>query len=212
MTPSPIIIAATTRLVAAAKEEAISHPPPLLSPPPSSSSSSSSSPSSDDVDREPSPRPDAMSPPSSATFASSPKRKQSPNRQTSDDAADDDADATTTDDDGTAARQRDPPMTIPEEQPSSIFSFTRKNRIRLLYFLFRISTAIPNPFMTLYMQHVGLLPDQIGTLQAIRPIVTMLSAPVWGGLADGTGRKKSVLVVSFRFFGRGFEYRIYYAA
>jgi hypothetical protein len=73
---------------------------------------------------------------------------------------------------------------------------SHKNKIRLLYFLFRFSTGIPNPFMTLYMQHVGLFPDTIGTLQAIRPLVTMLSAPIWGGLADGTGRKKLVLIVS----------------
>ncbi len=50
--------------------------------------------------------------------------------------------------------------------------------------------------MTLYMKHVGLDPERIGTLQAIRPMVTMMSAPLWGGLADGTGRKKTVLMVS----------------
>lgn len=69
------------------------------------------------------------------------------------------------------------------------------HKIRLLYFFFRFSTGCLVPFMSLYMQHVGMRPDQIGTLQAIRPIVTMTSAPLWGGLADRTGRKKSVLAV-----------------
>ncbi len=83
------------------------------------------------------------------------------------------------------------PSSTSPSTPSSI-----KKRIRLLYFLFRFSTGIPNPFMTLYMKHVGLDPERIGTLQAIRPMVTMMSAPLWGGLADGTGRKKMVLMVS----------------
>ena len=73
---------------------------------------------------------------------------------------------------------------------------SHNNKIRLLYFFFRFSTGSLVPFMSLYMQYVGLRPDQIGTLQAIRPIVTMASAPLWGGLADRTGRKKMVLVVS----------------
>lgn len=73
---------------------------------------------------------------------------------------------------------------------------SHNNKIRLLYFFFRFSTGSLVPFMSLYMQHVGLRPDQIGTLQAIRPIVTMTSAPLWGGLADRTGRKKMVLMVS----------------
>jgi len=77
---------------------------------------------------------------------------------------------------------------------SSLLS--HNNKIRLLYFFFRFSTGSLVPFMSLYMQHVGLRPDQIGTLQAIRPIVTMTSAPLWGGLADRTGRKKMVLMVS----------------
>ncbi len=73
---------------------------------------------------------------------------------------------------------------------------SHNNKIRLLYFFFRFSTGSLVPFMSLYMQHAGLRSDQIGTLQAIRPIVTMTSAPLWGGLADRTGRKKMVLVVS----------------
>ena len=82
---------------------------------------------------------------------------------------------------------------------SSLLS--HNNKIRLLYFFFRFSTGALVPFMSLYMQHVGLRPDQIGTLQAIRPIVTMTSAPLWGGLADRTGKKKLVLMVSSNLVG-----------
>mmetsp|Transcript_2595 Transcript_2595/g.4601 ORF Transcript_2595/g.4601 Transcript_2595/m.4601 type:complete len:440 (-) Transcript_2595:184-1503(-) len=71
------------------------------------------------------------------------------------------------------------------------------NKIRLLYFFYRFSTGSLNPFMSIYMQHVGMDADQIGRLQAIRPVMTMLSAPMWGGLADRTGSKKLVLILAF---------------
>ncbi|KAL3807624.1 LOW QUALITY PROTEIN: hypothetical protein ACHAXA_005254, partial [Cyclostephanos tholiformis] len=97
-------------------------------------------------------------------------------------------------------RRRDTVQIVaPSSSPSSSSTVhhPHKNRIRLLYFLFRVSTAIPNPFMTLYMKHVGLDAASIGKLQAIRPVVTMMCAPLWGGLADGTGRRKSVLMTAF---------------
>ena len=72
----------------------------------------------------------------------------------------------------------------------------QNHKIRLLYFFYRFSTASLIPFMSLYMQHTGWNSDQIGKLQSIRPIVTMLSAPLWGGLADRTGKRRLVLMVS----------------
>ncbi len=81
--------------------------------------------------------------------------------------------------------------------PTSILS--HQNKIRLLYFFYRISTGSIIPIMSLYMQHAGWSSDQIGKLQSIRPIMTMLSAPMWGGLADRTGRKRLVLMVRIVF-------------
>mmetsp|Transcript_22828 Transcript_22828/g.46947 ORF Transcript_22828/g.46947 Transcript_22828/m.46947 type:complete len:484 (+) Transcript_22828:337-1788(+) len=74
---------------------------------------------------------------------------------------------------------------------------SHRNKIRLLYFFYRISTGSIIPVMSLYMQHAGWSSDQIGKLQSIRPIMTMLSAPMWGGLADRTGRKRLVLMTTF---------------
>lgn len=71
------------------------------------------------------------------------------------------------------------------------------NRIRLLYFFFRFSTGSLIPFIPLFMQHCGFNNEEIGTLQAIRPIMTMISAPLWGGLADRTGKKKLILTMTF---------------
>lgn len=74
--------------------------------------------------------------------------------------------------------------------------FSNSNKIRMLYFFYRFSTGSMVPFMSLYMQHIGLDTNQIGSLQAIRPIVTLVSGPFWGGLADRSGKKKMVLIVS----------------
>eukprot|EP00984_Skeletonema_dohrnii_P002858 scaffold973_cov115-Skeletonema_dohrnii-CCMP3373.AAC.12 len=71
------------------------------------------------------------------------------------------------------------------------------NKIRLLYFFFRFSTGSLIPFMPLFMSSCGFTHEEIGRLQAIRPIVTMISAPFWGGLSDRTGKKKLILISTF---------------
>ena len=72
------------------------------------------------------------------------------------------------------------------------------NKIRLLYFFFRFSTGSLIPFMPLFMSSCGFTHEEIGRLQAIRPIVTMVSAPFWGALSDRTGKKKLILIVSLQ--------------
>ena len=76
-------------------------------------------------------------------------------------------------------------------------SSSSMTKIRLLYFFFRFSTGSLIPFIPLFMQHCGFNNEEIGTLQAIRPIMTMISAPLWGGLADRTGKKKLILMMTF---------------
>lgn len=71
------------------------------------------------------------------------------------------------------------------------------NKIRLLYFFFRFSTGSLIPFMPLFMSSCGFTHEEIGRLQAIRPIVTMVSAPFWGALSDRTGKKKLILISTF---------------
>lgn len=71
------------------------------------------------------------------------------------------------------------------------------NSIRMLYFFFRFSTGSLIPFLPLFMSSCGFTHEEIGKLQAIRPIVTMVSAPFWGALSDKTGRKKLILISTF---------------
>ena len=72
------------------------------------------------------------------------------------------------------------------------------HKIRLLYFFFRFSTGSLIPFLPLFMSSCGFTHEEIGRLQAIRPIVTMISGPFWGALSDRTGKKKLILIVSLQ--------------
>ncbi|KAL7498121.1 hypothetical protein ACHAWT_009645 [Skeletonema menzelii] len=71
------------------------------------------------------------------------------------------------------------------------------HKIRLLYFFFRFSTGSLIPFLPLFMSSCGFTHEEIGRLQAIRPIVTMISGPFWGALSDRTGKKKLILISTF---------------
>jgi nitrate/nitrite transporter NarK len=81
-------------------------------------------------------------------------------------------------------------------ETATIEQISSLNKIRLLYFFFRFSTGSLVPFMPMFMQHCGFNNEDIGKLQAIRPVITMVGAPCWGGLADRTGKKKMLLIVS----------------
>ena len=72
------------------------------------------------------------------------------------------------------------------------------NKIRLLYFFFRFSTGSLIPFLPLFMSSSGFTHEEIGRLQAIRPVVTMISGPLWGAISDRTGKKKLILIVSLQ--------------
>ena len=72
------------------------------------------------------------------------------------------------------------------------------NKIRLLYFFFRFSTGSLIPFLPLFMSSCGFTHEEIGRLQAIRPVVTMISGPLWGAISDRTGKKKLILIVSLQ--------------
>src|SRR5262245_41572950 len=50
------------------------------------------------------------------------------------------------------------------------------------------SFAFMVPFFVLYFQSVGLTGTQIGLLTGITPLVTLVAAPLWTGLADATRR------------------------
>jgi oligosaccharide:H+ symporter len=62
------------------------------------------------------------------------------------------------------------------------------------YFLYFVGFAALGPFQALYFQHLGLSGDQIGLLMGFIPLVILLAAPFWTGLADATHRHRAVLL------------------
>jgi len=52
------------------------------------------------------------------------------------------------------------------------------------------------PFLVLYYEQLGLTGQQIGLIMGVAPLVTMLSAALWGGIADATQQHQRVLLVT----------------
>ena len=53
--------------------------------------------------------------------------------------------------------------------------------------------AFVAPFLVLYYQSLGFSGAQIGVLTGLTPLVTMVSAPFWTGLADQTRRHRLIM-------------------
>jgi PPP family 3-phenylpropionic acid transporter len=56
----------------------------------------------------------------------------------------------------------------------------------VLNFLLFVATAFVLPFLVLYYQSLGFSGAQIGLLSGLTPLVIMIGAPFWTGLADKT--------------------------
>ena len=67
---------------------------------------------------------------------------------------------------------------------------------KALYFFIYAAMAALLPFLTLYYERLDLSGYQIGILAAIPPLITFISAPLFGFLADFTQRPKMLIGVS----------------
>jgi len=67
---------------------------------------------------------------------------------------------------------------------------------KAFYFVFFGAGACLIPFLTLHYQDLGLSGQQIGFLTGIVPLITMVAASVWGGLADATHKHHLLLLVA----------------
>ncbi len=67
---------------------------------------------------------------------------------------------------------------------------------KALYFFIYAAMAALMPFLTLYYERLGLSGKQIGILAAIPPLITFLSAPLFGFIADLTQRPRLLLGIS----------------
>jgi MFS transporter, PPP family, 3-phenylpropionic acid transporter len=66
----------------------------------------------------------------------------------------------------------------------------------LFYFLMFAGVAFFSPFLVLYYQELGFSATQIGLLTGVTPLITLVSAPLWTGLADATQRHRLVMTVT----------------
>ena len=64
------------------------------------------------------------------------------------------------------------------------------------YLLYFAAVAALMPFLVLFYEDLGLSGQQIGLLTGIAPLVTIVSASLWGGVADATRRHKQVLLIA----------------
>ena len=64
------------------------------------------------------------------------------------------------------------------------------------YFVYFVGSASLSPFLVLYYEKRGLSGSQIGLLTAISPLIGLVAAPFWSGLADASRRHKAIFMLT----------------
>ncbi|MFC2026113.1 MFS transporter [Chloroflexota bacterium] len=64
------------------------------------------------------------------------------------------------------------------------------------YFFYHAAVASLLPFLVIFYDQLGLSGSQIGFLVGIPPLMYLIGAPIWGGLADATQKHKPILVLA----------------
>ncbi len=67
---------------------------------------------------------------------------------------------------------------------------------KAFYFFYYAAMASFLPFVILYYEQIGLSGREIGLLAGIPPLLMLVSAPLWGGLADATQQHKRLLMLA----------------
>lgn len=67
---------------------------------------------------------------------------------------------------------------------------------KTFYLLYYGAMASLAPFLALYYRQIGLTGRQIGALEGLGPLITLVSAPLWGGLADASRAHKRLLLLA----------------
>src|SRR4051812_1334028 len=85
------------------------------------------------------------------------------------------------------------PVIHPAPQPSMTIP-------KLFYFCNFAAMAAIMPFLALYYKQVGLTGREIGLVASLSPLVSLLAAPLWGGLADATQQHRRLLFLAISGF------------
>ena len=63
----------------------------------------------------------------------------------------------------------------------------------MFYLLYYAAASFCLPYIVLYFQELGFNGAQIGLMMGMAPIITLVGAPFWTGLADAKGRHKLIM-------------------
>lgn len=63
----------------------------------------------------------------------------------------------------------------------------------MFYLLYYAAASFSMPFIILYFQELGFSGAQIGLLAGMVPLISLVGAPLWTGLADAKGRHKLIM-------------------
>jgi len=66
-------------------------------------------------------------------------------------------------------------------------------RFAAFYFLLFVPIGMQAPYLFLFFQRKGFSDAQLGTLAAVTPLMTVLSPPIWGAVADRFGDRRWTL-------------------
>ncbi|WP_225414104.1 MFS transporter [Stigmatella hybrida] len=67
--------------------------------------------------------------------------------------------------------------------------------LAVFYFLYFGTVGITQPFLPAYLRSLNLSTSQVGLLLALSPLMSLVTPPVWGHLADRTGQIGRILTV-----------------
>ncbi len=79
-------------------------------------------------------------------------------------------------------------MTAQPAKPPSVV------RLAVFYVLFFMSIGVTLPFLPQYLHSLGLSASEVGLVNGVSPALAMLVPPLWGQLADRTGRPGLVIL------------------
>jgi len=68
-------------------------------------------------------------------------------------------------------------------------------RLASFYFLLLFPVGMQTPYLFLFFKRQGFTDPQLGSLAAVTPLVTALSPPLWGALADRFGDRRRMLAL-----------------
>ena len=75
----------------------------------------------------------------------------------------------------------------------------------LFYFVFFAAAGIYTPYLGLYTRGLGFSSLQIGFIAALTPLSKILFPPVWGAVADRTGSRKGLILLTTALSGLAFS-------